>query len=94
MHMAKSKRGRPAWQPTAKERETVKAMTSYGISQDAICAVLKVTRATLEKHCRHELDELLNLAAGACQHLFAVQLESLQAVLLERVNPGKPGKGR
>jgi hypothetical protein len=54
--MAKSKGGRPPWQPTAKERETVKAMTGYGISQDAICAVLKVTRATLEKHCRHELD--------------------------------------
>ena len=53
--MAKGKRGRPTWQPTAKERETVKTMTSYGISQEAISATLKVTRATLEKHCRHEL---------------------------------------
>lgn len=53
--MAKSKGGRPAWRPTAKERETVKALTSYGISQEAICAVLKVTRITLTKHCKHEL---------------------------------------
>jgi hypothetical protein len=31
-------------------------MTAYGISQDAICAVLNVTRPTLERRCRHELD--------------------------------------
>jgi hypothetical protein len=35
---------RPAWKPTAKEREAVKTMTGYGIPQDAICAILKVTR--------------------------------------------------
>jgi hypothetical protein len=81
MHMAKSKGGRPAWQPTAKERGTVKAMTSYGISQDAICAVLKVTRATLEKHCRHEL------ASGAAEatvkvaaSMFAMALRGPYAV--------------
>jgi hypothetical protein len=34
----------------------VKAMASYGISQDAICAMLNVTRPTLERRCRHELD--------------------------------------
>ena len=48
-------RGR-AWQPTPKDRELVKAMIAYGIPQDAICAVLKVTRPTLEKRCRVELD--------------------------------------
>jgi ribonuclease PH len=53
-------------------------------------------QGTAEGHAfrRHELDELLNLAAGACQQLFAVQLESLQAVLPERPDQGKPGKGR
>jgi hypothetical protein len=50
------KRGRPAWEPTTKDRELVKAMTAAGISQEAICAVLKITRPTLEKRCRHELD--------------------------------------
>jgi hypothetical protein len=48
--------GRPAWKPTARERETVKTLTGYGIPQDAICAILKVTRPTLEKRCRVELD--------------------------------------
>ena len=40
-------------------------------------------QGTAEGHAfrRHELDELLNLAASACQQLFAAQLEALQAVL-------------
>ncbi len=40
-------------------------------------------QGTAEGHAfrRHELDELLNLAAAACQRLFAVQLEALQAPL-------------
>jgi ribonuclease PH len=53
-------------------------------------------QGTAEGHAfrRHELDELLNLAAEACQQLFAVQLESLQATLPERASPARPGKGR
>ena len=37
-------------------------------------------QGTAEGHAfrRHELDELLNLAAAACQRLFAAQLEALQ----------------
>jgi ribonuclease PH len=40
-------------------------------------------QGTAEGHAfrRHELDQLLDLAANACQQLFAVQLESLQAPL-------------
>ena len=40
-------------------------------------------QGTAEGHAfrRHELDELLNLATAACQQLFAVQLEALQAAL-------------
>jgi ribonuclease PH len=40
-------------------------------------------QGTAEGHAfrRHELDELLNLAASACQQLFAAQLESLQSTL-------------
>jgi ribonuclease PH len=38
-------------------------------------------QGTAEGHAfrRHELDELLNLAAAACGQLFAVQAESLAA---------------
>ena len=43
-------------------------------------------QGTAEGHAfrRHELDELLNLAAAACQQLFAAQTEALQAPLPER----------
>jgi ribonuclease PH len=46
-------------------------------------------QGTAEGHAfrRHELDELLNLAAAACQQLFAAQLEALQAPL-ERASLG------
>jgi ribonuclease PH len=42
-------------------------------------------QGTAEGHAfrRHELDELLDLAATACQRLFAAQLEALQAPLEE-----------
>jgi ribonuclease PH len=40
-------------------------------------------QGTAEGHAfrRHELDQLLDLAANSCQQLFAVQLEALQAPL-------------
>ncbi len=48
-------------------------------------------QGTAEGHAfrRHELDELLNLAAAACQRLFALQLEALQADLPSRAGPGR-----
>jgi ribonuclease PH len=44
-------------------------------------------QGTAEGHAfrRHELDELLNLAAGACQRLFAAQSEALAAALPQQV---------
>ena len=47
-------------------------------------------QGTAEGHAfrRHELDELLDLAAGACQRLFAAQAEALAAPLPERL--GRP----
>lgn len=53
--MAKS-RGRPAWQPTAKDRETVRTLAGYGVTQDKIAAMLRITDRTLRKYCRDELD--------------------------------------
>jgi ribonuclease PH len=53
-------------------------------------------QGTAEGHAfrRHELDQLLDLAANSCQQLFAVQLEALQ-VPLEVVPEGAPrGKAR
>jgi ribonuclease PH len=47
-------------------------------------------QGTAEGHAfrRNELDEMLNLAAAACQKLFAAQLEALQAALA--VEPRRP----
>ena len=49
-------------------------------------------QGTAEGHAfrRHELDRLLDLAAGACQRLFAAQLEALQA--LPAGGPGRRGR--
>jgi ribonuclease PH len=49
-------------------------------------------QGTAEGHAfrRHELDELLNLAAGACQQLFAAQAEALAGQLPDR--RGRPGR--
>jgi hypothetical protein len=41
------------------------AMTAAGVSQEAICAVLRVSRPTLERHCRYELDTGLATATAA-----------------------------
>jgi ribonuclease PH len=45
-------------------------------------------QGTAEGHAfrRHELDELLNLAAAACQRLFAAQLEALAEPLPPRAS--------
>jgi ribonuclease PH len=47
-------------------------------------------QGTAEGHAfrRHELDEMLNLAAGACQKLFALQLEALHGI-----SSGSAGRG-
>ena len=53
-------------------------------------------QGTAEGHAfrRHELDELLNLAAAACQRLFAVQLEALQAPLPPGSTTAERRRGR
>jgi ribonuclease PH len=49
-------------------------------------------QGTAEGHAfrRHELDELLNLAASACQRLFAAQAEALSAALPDK--RGRPAR--
>ena len=53
------------WKPTAKDRATVKTMVGYGIPQLEICAVLGVTKPTLERRCRVELDTGMATANAA-----------------------------
>jgi ribonuclease PH len=53
-------------------------------------------QGTAEGHAfrRHELDRLLDLATGACEKLFALQLEALQAPLVTTGAPVSVGKAR
>lgn len=50
------KGGRPAFEPTADQRKTVKAMAGYGIPHDDIARVVDIAPKTLRKHFRDELD--------------------------------------
>ena len=54
--MPKDKTGRPPHQPTEATRKQVKALSAYGIPQDEIGKVIGVSKPTLEKHYRDELD--------------------------------------
>lgn len=46
----------PLHQPDDKTRKTVEAMSSYGIPQEDIAAVLGIDPKTLRLHYRYELD--------------------------------------
>lgn len=50
------KAGRPPHKPTDESRATVEAMAGYGILQTDIGVVVGVSKPTLEKHYRAELD--------------------------------------
>ena len=78
--MAKS-RGRPAWQPTAKDRETVRTLAGYGVAQDKIAAVLRITDRTLRKYCRHELDTgATDATAQVAQSMYRMALRGPYSV--------------
>lgn len=56
------KRGRPAFEPTAEQRATVKMLTAFGIPQEHVCELVRhpdgkpIGIKTLHKYFRHELD--------------------------------------
>lgn len=57
--------GRPPVRPTAEQRKTVKAMTACGISQAEVCLIMGISKPTLHKHYRHELDTAMAQANAA-----------------------------
>ena len=54
--MATGKGGRPPHEPSEASRRQVRALAAYGIPQDEIARVMGITKPTLEKHYRPELD--------------------------------------
>ena len=61
----------PPHKPTDQQRKTVKAMSAYGITQNEICKVIGVSKETLEKHYRDELDRAnAEACAKVAENLF------------------------
>lgn len=54
--MTKKKTTKPPHNPTDAERHRVKTMTGMGIVQDDICEIIGISKPTLRKYYRHEID--------------------------------------
>lgn len=48
--------GRPPYQPTERDRDTVKVMVAAGIEHANIARCLRIAQMTLRKHFREEID--------------------------------------
>jgi len=49
--------GRPMYEPSDQERKFVETCALGGIGQEEICRVLEISKPTLHKHFREELDK-------------------------------------
>ena len=59
------------WEPTDEQRNTIRALATFGLPHENIATVIGVDKQTLYKHCRPEIDEGMargNMAIG--QSLF------------------------
>lgn len=66
----------PLHQPDDKTRKTVEAMSSYGIPQEDIAAVIGIDAKTLRLHYRYELDTATSKAnAQVAQRLYNKALD-------------------
>ncbi len=55
-NIEEKKVGRKPFKPTARDREQVRQLVVAGISQDIICNVIGVSKPTLSKYFRKEID--------------------------------------
>lgn len=54
--------GRPAYKPTDEHRERVETLGAYGVQNEAIAKLLRISPNTLVKHFSRELDDASTLA--------------------------------
>ena len=54
--MPRTLSGEPGHKPTAASKEQVAELMAFGITQETICKILKISLPTLHKYYRHELD--------------------------------------
>ena len=68
--------GRPEFQPTAAQREQVKAMAAYGVPREDIARVVGCSPPTLAKHFWQELETAsIEANAKVAQSLFRKAVE-------------------
>lgn len=48
--------GRKPWSPTAKDRKEISDMIGYGLTAEQVAAVKGVSKETLYKYCKPEID--------------------------------------
>jgi len=73
----------PTHKSTAENRKIVMAMTSYGVPQEDISAVLDIDSKTLRKHYRKELDTATAKAnAQVAQRLYQKALDGSETSMI------------
>lgn len=71
--------GRPAYEPTPKDREQVKTMSGLGIRTNEIAAVLGISEPTLRKYFASELDMgHVKANAAVAQSLYRMATDKLK----------------
>lgn len=76
-----SRKGRPKFEPSDKDRAVVKAMTGYGICQDEVARVVGVSDKTLRKHFKAELATAATEAnAAVAQSMFQMATKGKQVL--------------
>lgn len=78
--MTDKKVTKPPHKPDSRDLKRVRTMVSMGMTQEEICAVIGVSKPTLHKYYRAELD------AGAAEANAAVA----QSLFKQATNPDKP----
>lgn len=66
-------RGRPAYEPTEKDRKQVLAMAGIGLTHDQIAKIMAISDETLRKYYPNELETgLSRMNAMVAQNLFSI----------------------
>ena len=83
-----NKGGRPCFAPTDKQRGQVEAMTAYGATEEDIAMVVGISRPTLRKHFRKELDVGAVKATAAPVRSLTNEAYLAEEVALVHKSPG------
>lgn len=89
--MTKNNGGRKQYKPTNEQRALVQALASTGIKQDDIALVLNISKVTLNKYYRAELDTAAHKAnAKVAQSLYnqAISGNTAAAIFWLKIRAG------